>query len=903
MPFDPSTPIEQTIYEGRYDDLMENLRVMRPDQRSAQRNRVLHVLKLMDAASWAKPEEQSNKWGMPPTRTQRRAAGAAIFVCGTPEDAAKHYDNTDDLVVIAKEFQPKALDGLAEAILAVSLFRIFDVQRLISAGVVSRPASDNYATALIELPRRLRTQDSFEDYLKADPGLKDVLLRIMDVEGTPETNLASADKYHKGQTWSQILRSMCEQGLYSRALLLDKTLSSLERDWLQFRSGWFSRFHGELEPRVEEMLPHRRRYLALCHSRIPPTVTFALTCVQTLDDDSPFEATDLLDALRPVLSSAVKAQVVGALKFLDRISVREPGAKAQLASAASISLSHESPEVQKQVLVRLEKWGVSNDLRVTLGDFVSGVAAVHRKTLGLLIGNSVTETTISLKPTETRSFSKVAPLDSDRRLFAINDIDELVEGIAYVFEHDTDVDEFERTLAALVRFAPLSADARKRFEPILKRAAKVKKPVAFELGRMLRFLLDGVQLPSEPSVSERDGRTGLAERYLIERVNHMMSIAAQAKGLTPLSTPTHKRGFIDPIALVERIREHQIAGLKSPILEEVQSLLRLPGGGSESALTQARTLAETPYVLALRYALGDEVTPKGNVELFAAAARIRHPNADDELLRKQKGADGPDGAHCTRYQWRVSVHKSEHSTWRRLHVSSGTAPVNLPFNHLAIARHPPVDASDEPWYQRWRFAGADPGVIFYSSTILPSSLEAFFAEGADMIGNNLDWSEAQWESSAYLTPLLDATVPLTPMATLLLALTLAAKEPGQNALAVDALVRFWRESDFDVGLLGGAMCDLLRESIVMPTRYAKSLRSALRIEPHFAGDLFELLCIMLEANSSEPLKGATLLLELLEETMLSASRTLSETARLAVSSLHMGGKGAAIKRSVLSRER
>ena len=85
----------------------------------------------------------------------------------------------------------------------------------------------------------------------------------------------------------------------------------------------------------------------------------------------------------------------------------------------------------------------------------------------------------------------------------------------------------------------------------------------------------------------------------------------------------------------------------------------------------------------------------------------------------------------------------------------------------------------------------------------------------------------------------------------------------------------------------------------MSTRYAKSLRAALRIEPRLARGAFEMICIMLEANPSEPPKDTTKLLELLQEAMLRANLTFSEHAKHVVAQLNVGGKGVAIQRSLL----
>ena len=82
------------------------------------------------------------------------------------------------------------------------------------------------------------------------------LLRIFEVEGVSDVSLAAVDKYtHKDRTWSKRLLGLTQRGVYSRELLIDKTLSALERGWIQFRSGWFSQFHEALAPTIEEMKP------------------------------------------------------------------------------------------------------------------------------------------------------------------------------------------------------------------------------------------------------------------------------------------------------------------------------------------------------------------------------------------------------------------------------------------------------------------------------------------------------------------------------------------------------------------------------------------------------------------------------------------------------------------------
>ena len=168
-----------------------------------------------------------------------------------------------------------------------------------------------------------------------------------------------------------------------------------------------------------------------------------------------------------------------------------------------------------------------------------------------------------------------------------------------------------------------------------------------------------------------------------------------------------------------------------------------------------------------------------------------------------------------------------------------------------------------------------------------------------MIGGNLDWSEAQWQNRAYLQLLSDPTVELTLPGTLLLAAGLAGKEPGQTALAVDALVQALREDRVDVPMLGGVMRDMVRSSLAKSARYARSLQAALRIEPALSPGVIELLCVMLEASPDDPPRDTALLLALLHETVVATRYALTERERTTISRLKLSGRARAAQEALL----
>jgi hypothetical protein len=135
-----------------------------------------------------------------------------------------------------------------------------------------------------------------------------------------------------------------------------------------------------------------------------------------------------------------------------------------------------------------------------------------------------------------------------------------------------------------------------------------------------------------PSV-DAGGNPSPVQAVLLRCIDDAVVFAKQGAGVQLIWTPTHRRGFIDPAVMVERVAAHQVKGVKSSHGDQVLGLLRLAPVVEERTRAEARRLADEPFTRALRYALGDAVSPGAEEHaLWAAAARIRHPGHDDEAL-------------------------------------------------------------------------------------------------------------------------------------------------------------------------------------------------------------------------------------------------------------------------------
>lgn len=833
--------LTHNILAGDVDAVRSQLVVLPPAERARLRQ---HALKLREQVSQMQWSRQTHDDGTVTTsghstasRTQVEAAALAVMACGTAQDVVDAWTDAGELIALARHCELRCLDGLAEAYLARSPATIGTVQELVVAGLVPRPDSEAYITGLIALPRTLyfgQDKLSMKACLEADPALIPLLLRLFEVEGTGEHNLAAVDKYARREDlqWDRIFLMLSREGYFSRDQLLDKTLDTLARDWPQFRAGWFSRFHGVLAPTVDEMAPHAPRYLGLCQSRIAPTVTFALGALKTLLAAGKIEGSALLAALQPVFYASVKAQVDAALKLADAV-VKRDGALAHAASAVAMhGLQHEAADLQKKIIERLRAWGLDAAMREALAAQLDGVAGVNRPALAALVGEPVATKRAAASsadmPVVPLGTGPLDPLDASRVLVPIDDVAELVERTAFVLENPAATDELERVLEALVRMAPLPADQRAAFAPVLKRARKLRSDaaVARHLARLLVFVASGERMPRPPTNDYLIRRDKVAGDGLLSlRIDDLIEQAAAGWGLAPLSAATHAGGFIDPAVFELRMtawRTRVVGTALSPVL------------------------------------LGEEA--RARLRLWPAAER---------------------GQPLT-YAWSLRV-----SQWE----VQGKAYTH---HHFELTG---VDTDGLGRSPDW----ADASVL-YRASIQPGRLEAFFADGCNAIGNNLDWWEAQWHNRAYIDLLLAPTTPITaeqPMAVLLLALALAGKEPGQTALAVDALVHAHLDGRLDAPALATQLRTLLATPLVMAKRYARSLQGAVRADARLAPVVCGLLCEMIMANVESPPRDLAVLLELLLELSLTQAQPLPAGTRAALMAMPLGGKGKAALKALL----
>ena len=232
-------------------------------------------------------------------------------------------------------------------------------------------------------------------------------------------------------------------------------------------------------------------------------------------------------------------------------------------------------------------------------------------------------------------------------------------------------------------------------------------------------------------------------------------------------------------------------------------------------------------------------------------------------------------------------------------------PVEVPCDLPSLLLH---TLGDYQGADRWEYSACvqGRGRVRWPSTVWPAALDSYFAWGVFELADNLDWYEARWATRRFLEPLFDADTPLSALGALLIALALAAKEPGEHGLAVDAAIETLGDGRLDAERLGTALAFLLPTRLAKPGRWAKRLA-----EVAGAGALHaEVVQRGLEAAiTHDPCldpkslpRDFSKLLELYHQLLAAAGEIASKGVRTFLRRYRGSSKAAKIARQVLARE-
>jgi hypothetical protein len=480
--------------------------------------------------------------------------------------------------------------ALAKAVLGQEWPAWGFLRPLVRAGVLDPSVDDDAYVRAMSTGLFGRGDDSPYEDLLADPELLErEVWRLFEV---PDALGPSTER------WRPALLKLAAEGRLDRERLLDACLAGLGTDFRPGQLGWLASFWTGLDPTDDELRERAGALLGLVASPEPAVVKLALPTARRLADLGAADPETLGELLRHPLGGSRKNLAVAALSLLNHL-LRSAGdgdgeraTRERLLGVAVGGLGHERADVAKRALDLVRRHtasGVPESVRLELLGAVDVAPPTLRVSVAELAGvpaAATVDTGDRLTPADARAPVQPGPwaaVADDRRLVAVEELDELVALFAVALEGEGTADDAERALGAVVRlgrdrppgFADLVSPVRKRAAQLLEgwgasgaRVEVARVVLAWAEGRAvrpgsgaaavaeasgLRGLLGGL-LPKRtagkvPKLRPPEDRPAA---FLTGRVDEIVAALVAGGPAVALSEPTHLGGRLDPAVLAER---------------------------------------------------------------------------------------------------------------------------------------------------------------------------------------------------------------------------------------------------------------------------------------------------------------------------------------------------------------
>ncbi|MCJ8269511.1 MAG: DUF6493 family protein, partial [Psychrosphaera sp.] len=488
----------------------------------------------------------------------------------------------------------------------------------------------------------------------------------------------------------------------------------------------------------------------------------------------------------------------------------------------------------------------------------------------------------------------------------IENFETLISEFSQLLESPNDPIQIERVLDGLSRlglqkpdnFAVLVAPLHKRALYIVERSSM--EGVARFLAMLAVSYTSATNIFDEIYRKIRSQKQSKFSDVFIARLYFLVEDLLHEKASCPLiSAPTHGRGFINPNVLPQRIRAMMSLNIDFSSIDRVLAIMRL----DKSILNEAQTTSAveallaipTEFALACAYALGADVEIGDTQALWIAAACTNTPNETDKRMVQKFGELGPDAGIQPGYNPWVEVRKTDNYCFYHLKVDKAVAvPSSIAIDQIGLLFHR-VGQSD--YYDRVHF-DFDEALVKWGSTLWPANLEPYFCCGACEL--DITWAEAQWHVQSFFEPLLDSSVPLKPMALLLIVAGLSSKEPGQKGIAMDIVILSIDDGRMDINKLAEQMSMLMTTGIITISRWTKILKEIAAISNRHAKAMRLLIQSLFCFNPEDSPRELGGLIELLYELCVASKTKVTDTKAIEFFTVNnKGGKQSKFAKKLL----
>ncbi|MBB4981894.1 MULTISPECIES: DUF7824 domain-containing protein [Streptomyces] len=702
------------------------------------------------------------------------------------------------------------------------------------------------------------TDDRLVERLREDPQTPVLVAHALAMAEPPE-RLARSLGRRPERYWPFALRTLVEEGILDRAQILDVCVSRL------LRGGPIRNLRLPLEmvrllaPDAEELRQRIPDWVGIAAEAPSLVAGYAQDVLVELASAELLPVGALAEMTAGVLFRTEKKLVRAQLALVGKVLAREPGAAGELLPAVTEAFASEDTDVQERALKLVGRHlpAVDAEVRRELAEAAGLLGPTHRQAAEELFG-------ADLEQEARLPYEEILPpVPEPQRLApAATTVEELMAQLV-VRRLAEEPAAFERALDGLVRHAHADrAAVAEAVREAFPRPRWEQEPHYFThethgVHVVLAGLL-GVLDPALVDVRRTQGHGSVAclhqalSGVLDARLWEAAGLVGTAALPFLLATPTWHTGAIDPLVLVDRLREYRDAGVEPAPTDLAQALVRVlrADPSAERAAEEAAALGTEPGRRLAAWLRG-EATAARAVQGAAADEPVPSATADEPVPSASGGgavADAASVGATVRF-----LQRDEDRTLRRLWLADRLV--------VGIDEHPAVRAEFPPAFQ-WLGGAleATPRRCTHWiegraqwSTVLPADREVFAACLLPTLTSSTEGDSRG--TTEPLTALVEAEGPVGRAVLLALAFGLGCVDADDRLRAVDAVLVLAARGELDARGLGAELAWLVAEGSVKPNRLADAARTAAATGAY--GTVWAVLAAMLPEllAAAKPVRG------------------------------------------------
>lgn len=477
-------------------------------------------------------------------------------------------------------------------------------------------------------------------------------------------------EYDCGQNWHAnpakgypyyTFQHFTEIGKLDRMRVLKESLLALNRNLNKNLNSWFAGMFIAFEPSVEEQLSLQPEMFAALSSPHSRPVNIILGLLKNLCGHSLFSTEEFLGQTSVLFASDVKAIHQNTIAILSKLAKEKKEERNAICCAAAQGLMSREESVQSKIVKLIQTYGDTESitLKEALSTYEETMLIATKQELKPYLEEIASPSEEPLaaiyEQAEVNSdlfaYEPVQPIISeDNRIPEITSGEDLIFLASQLLDAN-ELHHIDLFLGALVQLYPqMEAKQITQWAPVLQRAYKLiltggssRNGITDRM--MAIFLIDYARLlikhfPEEAKElnalhekmvqkdeiqKEKRGYYNLRELTIRKKnkdnTGHVayhlllcrtLDLIENNKDQLPLlSTPTHTPMFIDPLALIQRLKLYQLANVEPDDIDMQIALSRLALDDSSQELPSELSELEEEYLRLLRFVLGEkEIAPQ-----------------------------------------------------------------------------------------------------------------------------------------------------------------------------------------------------------------------------------------------------------------------------------------------------